>query len=329
MTMTYEEKFISPEMAREMLATSGFNRAVQHARVLTFANEMRCGRWQMSGEDIIFDTNGKLIEGQHRLYAIIESGCTIQFGVKRGVPPEAFEVINTGKARTGGDIAGMAGHENRNLVVAGASMIWRLYHRLGPSEPCPPQVALRVLERYPELKKWAAVVNGQPKPTTLPGAAFLAILVYFDAISGKPDTASRFFTAITKGTGLNDGDPRLALRNRALNMRGSGTIMNTTTIWGAVARTATAVEAGELLYKLPAERGGGQMRRPALWESHFKELPKERRLDDLRPREVTHIDGKAAFQEFVKEVRAVADTVPPASGKMGQTKPNIGDSPPA
>lgn len=328
--MKIENLMVNPQMAEEMLATSAFNRSVSHSRVLTLANEMRCGQWQLNGETIIFSEDGKLIDGQHRLYAVVESGCTIPLLIARGAPKNAFETIDTGRARTGGDIAGMAGHEHRNIVVAGASLLWRIYHRLGPTEPAPPQVALRVIERYPEFGRWAPFVTAAPRPTTLPGAAFMTSLVYLDAIAQKQGTASRFYEAMTKGTGLEDGDPRLALRNRALNMRASGNIMNTTTIWSAAARCLTAIEGGEQLFKLPSERGGGQLRRPALWEAHFKELPPSRSLDDLRPRESVHIDGKGAFQEFVKGIRAKAPTgKEPSPGKMGQTKPNIGDSPPA
>ena len=48
-----------------------------------YAQEMLAGRWVV-GDPIKFNEDGTLGDGQHRLYAVMRSGCTIQFSVLRG-----------------------------------------------------------------------------------------------------------------------------------------------------------------------------------------------------------------------------------------------------
>ena len=47
--------------------------------------QMRKGLWVLNGETVCFDANGALMDGHHRLLAIIESGITIEVLVVRGV----------------------------------------------------------------------------------------------------------------------------------------------------------------------------------------------------------------------------------------------------
>lgn len=303
MSIKTETKFINPQLAEEILATSGFNRSVSTSRVLTLANEMRAGKWQLNGETLIISDSGKLLDGQHRLYAILESGCTIELMIVRGVPEVSFETIDTGRARTGADILGMNNYSHTLISAAAASMIWRLYHTGNITDVCPPVFQLRVMERYPAIQKWAPfVASGN---AIVPRAAFLTALSYLEDIAKKPSTAERFYAGIVKGADLTEGSPLLALRNRMLNMRAEGRIMNNTTCWAAVARTITGIERGELIQRLPAEKSTGAAR-PALWDEHMIHLEKSKRLDDIGPAAEDWQRSRARLGAKVEEVRSIA-----------------------
>lgn len=310
--MKVEIKFINPAMAETLLSTTSFNRAVSQSRVHTLANEMRCGKWQLNGETIIISKTGRLLDGQHRLYAIMDSGCTVQMMIATGAADDAFETIDTGRARSAGDIAGMTGVTNPNLVMAGAAMIWRLYHAARISESVPPYVSLRVSERYPALEKWAPFVM-TARPKVLPLASFLVALVYFEDVASKPLATERLFKAMSTGADLAEGDPYLALRNRMLNLRASGEALGAANTWSAVARTLSAVERGDVLVKVPVERSGGQVRRPDLWGDHVAAMPKHRRLDDLRPATATTAAGRDKFKGNVQEIRSRDKPIVPAA----------------
>ena len=289
MPLKFETKMIGPDEAEAILATTSFNRPVSSSRVITLANEMRTGKWQLNGETIVISETGKLLDGQHRLYAIMEAKKHVQVILVYGAPDIAFETIDTGRARTGGDIFAMRGYKHTLVSSATAGMIWRLYHHTNTNEVCPPVFQLRVMERYPAIQKWAPFVDNT-KPV-LPKTSLLTALVYLEDVAQAPLLAEQFFTGIAKGNDLAMGSPLLALRNRALLMRAERHIMNVPTTWPATARVLTAFEKDEVLHGLRKETSSGLIRRPAKWEAHMKELPKSRALDDIYPSEQARSAG--------------------------------------
>jgi hypothetical protein len=86
------------------------NRGITRARVNRYSKDMTAGLWLYSGEPVQFDENGLLINGQHRLLAIIESGVTVDLLVVRGLPAKTIGVLDTGKPRNEADLLRMAGH---------------------------------------------------------------------------------------------------------------------------------------------------------------------------------------------------------------------------
>ena len=67
-----------------MLELNVCNRNVRESRVCEYANEMSAGRWRLTGQGIIILEDGTVGDGQHRLYAIVKSGATVQMPVARG-----------------------------------------------------------------------------------------------------------------------------------------------------------------------------------------------------------------------------------------------------
>lgn len=291
-------------MAEEILGRSAPNRGVMHSRVLSLANEMRQRKWQLNGETIVISDKGTLLDGQHRLFAIIEFGAPVQITIATGAPESAFETIDTGRTRSAGDILGMAGYLNGGLSAAAAGMIWRLFHNASHREVCMPFMSLEIVKKFPAIDKWAPFVAAQNnKVRSIPGGSFLTALTYLEDIAGKPGTAEGFFAGMSTGAELEEGNPILTLRNRLINLRSTGAIMNAATCWSAVARVLTAIEAGEVLFKLSVETATGTVRRPALWAEHVKNLPKHRQLTYLRPATVSGGDDREKFKTGVAEIR--------------------------
>lgn len=302
--MKVETKFVSPRMAEDMLKSMDVNRPVATSRVLTLANEMKLGKWQLNGETLIVSDTGKLLDGQHRLLAVIESDCTVEFAIASGVSESSFETIDTGKARSAGDIGAMAGVERSKVVMAAAALIWRLWHHTGVGEVCPPVMALRVVERFPALKKWAPFIKSSVYRNVVPAASFLAALVYLEDIAKMPHRAEQFFAGIDSGADLTEGSPVLTLRQRMINMRAAGQIMTAQTCWNTVARALTAVEEGELLYKIQAETSSGRIRRPKSWTSNVRELPDSMSLADLTPPSADSGKKTQKVREFLSDLQS-------------------------
>lgn len=77
--MKIAQEKITPEKAREYLGMNTDNyRKLNPMRVTTYAADMKSGRWQLNGEGIKFAKNGTLLDGQHRLQAIIKANMPVE-----------------------------------------------------------------------------------------------------------------------------------------------------------------------------------------------------------------------------------------------------------
>lgn len=83
--MKVDVETITPKMAEEYLKHNKINRTLKDKRVTSYANDMKDGAWQLNGEAIRFNKSGDLIDGQHRLNAIIRANKPIQTVVMRGI----------------------------------------------------------------------------------------------------------------------------------------------------------------------------------------------------------------------------------------------------
>lgn len=95
---------ITPKMAAEFLEKNfSDNRNIRNSVIEQYASDMRNERWTESGETIKFDEYGNLVDGQHRLQAVIKSGKTVAFFVVYGLKESAMTNIDIGARRTASD----------------------------------------------------------------------------------------------------------------------------------------------------------------------------------------------------------------------------------
>lgn len=105
---------VTPDMAERWLSANTHNRPIRNHIVEKYAAAMKRGEWRLTPEPIIFsrpyaDSEGRevketLMNGQHRLWAVLNSGATVEMTVWWGCEPDEFENIDQGATRTFGDI---------------------------------------------------------------------------------------------------------------------------------------------------------------------------------------------------------------------------------
>lgn len=120
---------ISPEKAREFLDKNQHNRPISDDTVNYYADLMNRGQWILSPEGISFDIYGILLDGQHRLAAIVKSETTQKFIVSRGFPRDIFKTLNTGRPRSIKDVFNIEDINNAQLI--GTSIKKLLFYRKG------------------------------------------------------------------------------------------------------------------------------------------------------------------------------------------------------
>lgn len=110
--ITCEMEILSPEEIKNILMNCNINnRPARVGAIKRYATDILNGNWMATGETIVFDNKGYLKDGQTRLMAAMQANATLPFLVVRGVPEEAFIVMDSGATRTPGDIFTIAGIE--------------------------------------------------------------------------------------------------------------------------------------------------------------------------------------------------------------------------
>lgn len=283
--MRVELMDVTPEVANTWLANNGHNRSLTANRVRSLAAAMRSGKWAMNGETVIISETGKLLDGQHRLKAVTEFGRPVQMLVAFGASDASFETIDTGKARSPGDILSMSQVSNPTAVAASAKLIWQMHHGLSLLTACPPVYLLKVAERYPAIQYWAKKTAGMGAATITSQSVLIACLAYFENIAKKPALAQKFFDDLTEGADLSDGSPVLALRNRLIRLRISGGKVETKWSLPITIKAISSFEAGRKAERFKIIQSTGAAERPDMWDAHIRALTPEERLSDLLPPE--------------------------------------------
>lgn len=109
---------VTPAMAKDWLSKNTFNRAPQHKIVERYASDMIIGDWRLTGDTIKFASTGELIDGQHRLLAIIRSRLAQKMLVVNGLDKEVFYMLDIGKKRSFHDVLAINDYTNTALTAA-------------------------------------------------------------------------------------------------------------------------------------------------------------------------------------------------------------------
>lgn len=105
LNMTIE--VVTPESAKRYLERNTENRRLRNWWVNSLAGCMRRGEWITTNQGVSFDTTGKLIDGQHKLEAVILADMPVTMAVFRNLDPSAFKVLDIGVKRNYSDITGL------------------------------------------------------------------------------------------------------------------------------------------------------------------------------------------------------------------------------
>lgn len=108
---------ITPKIAEKMLESNySQNRKIKKKTVDSYSDQLKNGLWKDdSAESIKISSTKKLIDGQHRLSAIIQSGVTAVMLVVENITEDAISAIDDGSKRTLSDSILISGIENKKF----------------------------------------------------------------------------------------------------------------------------------------------------------------------------------------------------------------------
>jgi hypothetical protein len=206
-----EQLPISPALARRLLELNAENqRNHRHSLSDRYSRDMSTGRWiEKNGQAINIASDGRIINGQHRLEAVIKAGKTVRFDVNMGMDPRTIVVIDAGPGRSavdvirtsgGGDLSGIAS-------IVRWVLLWEMgtpTGRGGRFAPTP----LELKQRYDadaDLFNTAAARGGDVYSRGLTTKA-VGGTAYFLFAKMNKSIADDLFDQIVSGLNLQGGD---------------------------------------------------------------------------------------------------------------------------
>jgi hypothetical protein len=212
---------ITPTAAKAILAANTRNRPLRPGRVTQLASAIKRGEWKLNGETLKLAVDGTLIDGQHRLHAVLEADAPIETLVMRNLPIEAQDTVDTGRKRRLADILKIEGYSDSHALAAGINMLHRFRTglRIDYSQSGAPSAlqAIELIQREPEIVRSVAVARTVAKQVPGPIGVFIALHCVFFKVD--PGPTEEFYLRLKDGAELRKGDPLLHLRNQLMRPR--------------------------------------------------------------------------------------------------------------
>lgn len=102
--MDIKQISVTPEMARELLKLNTDNRRLREHHIKYLADEITRGAWVVSLDPIAVSTEGVLLNGQHRLSAVVLADKPADMMFAKFVNKEVYDVTDRGLQRTLSDV---------------------------------------------------------------------------------------------------------------------------------------------------------------------------------------------------------------------------------
>lgn len=221
--ITSEVVTVTPEMAQEWLDNHNTrNRTIRPHRVDRYANDIQRGRWQVA-QAIMFDKFDNLLDGQHRLAAIVQVGTPVQALVTKGLEPEAYDVIDAGMTRTSADVMRHRGLP-ADLGLAAGTRWWMLAEAgFSPSDRhagnlITSEDVADYLEKHPGWVTFLTTTANACRANSFsPNSPWVAFTWGALKAGVQRVDITAFQDAVRFGANLDRDDPQLGLRNLILN----------------------------------------------------------------------------------------------------------------
>ena len=225
--ITTKVERITPAKAVQYLKKNVINRPLKEPVVRRLMHALNAGHWQETHQGIAFNGDGNLIDGQHRLTAIVRANVPARMLVTRGLPSKAFLVIDTGAVRSTADHLALVGYTHPNVLARTLVLQFQYENAQGDMEKrLPPEKSpdkddvMAIAEAHPDLVRICQERRPDKKVIRdLATPSWWAFLSYQFSLRDA-DLAAEFMDALLTGANLRENSIVLLTRNRCLGIAG-------------------------------------------------------------------------------------------------------------
>lgn len=207
----------TPEFSSELMKLNTRNRRLNPHSVDFAVESQTVGPHYLVGDAVVVSKTGVLLNGQHRLAAVIKSGMTVKMLLLSGAEDASQDVMDIHQKRLTGQALGMYGEKNANALASAVGWFVR-YQRgsmrtAGAFRLSTPQ-ARKVLAEHPGLRDSLQQAEHLRQHIRVMPGLWGALIYLFNQVD-EADTQG-FLEAIKSGVGLAETDPRYRLRELLL-----------------------------------------------------------------------------------------------------------------
>lgn len=219
-TLTSGVEVITPELAEQWLLANQHNRHIRQRMVDLLAEAIKRGEWQLNGDAIRFAEDGTLLDGQHRLWAIVFADQPVESVVIRGLPNEVQDTMDMGMRRGLKDVLALRGYSDASQLAAALNLLYRVQQgsvRSGRGSVPTVAQALQLIEDNPGLmtavKKSNLVRRGG---VSIPNSVLSVAYHQFSSLEDDKvsEDVEEFYARLADGVELKAKSPILALRRQ-------------------------------------------------------------------------------------------------------------------
>lgn len=258
--MEMTKMVITPEMAKEMLEHNSVNRPIRKRVMISLARDMATpGGWKLTGDPVLFDTKGNLIDGQHRLTACVQADTPFETWVGTNAEPDVQDVKDTGARRTLSDILHMRG-ESTSIMLASilrSVAVQDEEYEMKSSYYVPSYTRLLAMyDADPAKFTEATSMAGRTYQSAKMGSQAIWGLLWIRLTEVDYEDADEFFSLIRSGANLGPGHPVYALRRALSNMENLGALASRRKMYAMTVKAWNAWRAGTKVQTLAFKSGG-------------------------------------------------------------------------
>ena len=178
MEMKSKVVMVDPSLAAAWLAKNAqHNRKLKKTVVQDYAHQMKRGEWQLTHQGVAFDTRGVLIDGQHRLSAIVQANVIVPMMVTVNAPSVSFASLDCGVKRSVADLLAL---DRRLVAVLTSAEVIATCNNRSIKQP-----RIREIASTPFGEIAQAVVNSVPSQKRIMSSSWVALAACVTIAEGQ------------------------------------------------------------------------------------------------------------------------------------------------
>ncbi|MBW3243400.1 hypothetical protein KUV57_12070 [Epibacterium sp. DP7N7-1] len=211
---------VTPDMARQFLLFNTGNRSIQKNHIEVIKRDILNGNWMMNAQPICFtddpikpkgNETPRLLNGQHRLHAIISANVPIEVPIATGIPEAAFATFDTHAKRT---VRRMGVRVDDRVLAAAAKLKWKEdngFPLTGTGNTPSATEIMQTLDANPGMADGFS--RSRRKAMTEIGSSGVMTYFIFRVQNEHAEWGEEFLDGLEYGANLSKGNPILNLRN--------------------------------------------------------------------------------------------------------------------